>query len=61
MFIRYGMSTFLGEELPDGKAPLAAYAPTDLDLSQWIKVAKDAGMNYAVSCCRTQPLGFKVY
>ncbi|WP_304388647.1 alpha-L-fucosidase [Mariniflexile sp. AS56] len=48
MFIHYGMSTFLGEELPDGKAPIDAYAPTDLDVSQWIQVAKDAGMNYAV-------------
>lgn len=48
MFIHYGMSTFLGEELPDGNAPLETYAPTKLDVPQWIKVAKDAGMNYAV-------------
>lgn len=48
MFIHYGMSTFLGQELPDGKAPLDAYAPTALDVSQWISVAKAAGMKYAV-------------
>ncbi|TGV04176.1 alpha-L-fucosidase [Flavivirga rizhaonensis] len=48
MFIHYGMSTFLGEELPDGKAPINAYNPTNLDVGQWVKVAKEAGMNYAV-------------
>ena len=48
MFIHYGMSTFLGEELPRGEAPVEAYAPTDLDVSQWISVAKEAGMKYAV-------------
>ncbi|MDN5213684.1 alpha-L-fucosidase [Fulvivirgaceae bacterium BMA12] len=48
MFIHYGMSTFVGEELPDGKAPLDTYAPTELDVGQWISVAKKAGMQYAV-------------
>lgn len=48
MFIHFGMSTYLGEELPDGNAPVDAYAPTDLDVAQWVRVAKDAGMNYAV-------------
>ncbi len=48
MFIHYGMSTYLGEELPDGKASLESYAPTDLDVNQWVSVAKEAGMNYAV-------------
>ncbi|MGS0524323.1 alpha-L-fucosidase [Zobellia nedashkovskayae] len=48
MFIHFGMSTFLGEELPDGQAPLDTYAPTNLDVSQWVRVAKEAGMTYAV-------------
>lgn len=48
MFIHFGMSTFAGEELPDGKTPIDVYNPTDLDVAQWIKVAKDAGMKYAV-------------
>jgi len=48
MFIHFGMSTFLGEELPDGKAPIDTYNPGNLDVSQWVKVAKDAGMKYAV-------------
>ncbi len=48
MFIHYGMSTFLEEDLPGGNAPVETYAPTDLDVAQWVRVAKDAGMQYAV-------------
>ena len=48
MFIHYGMSTFVQNELPDGKAPPATYAPDKLDVGQWVSVARDAGMKYAV-------------
>ncbi|UCG47284.1 MAG: alpha-L-fucosidase [Phycisphaerales bacterium] len=48
MFIHFGMSTFVGNELPDGKAPASTYAPDRLDVEQWISVARDAGMKYAV-------------
>ncbi len=48
MFIHYGMSTFVQAELPDGKAPATAYAPDKLDVGQWISVARDAGMKYAI-------------
>lgn len=48
MFIHFGMSTFLEEDLPDGNAPINTYAPTNLDVAQWVRVAKDAGMQYAV-------------
>ena len=48
MFIHFGMSTFVGQELPSGKDPLSAYAPESLDVDQWIAVARDAGMRYAV-------------
>ncbi|MCL5096012.1 MAG: alpha-L-fucosidase [Candidatus Omnitrophica bacterium] len=48
MFIHFGMSTFLQNELPDGKAPATTYAPDKLDVGQWISVARDAGMKYAV-------------
>jgi len=48
MFIHFGMSTFLGEEIPDGKAPASAYNPDRLDVDQWISLARDAGMKYAV-------------
>src|SRR5213593_4641814 len=48
MFIHFGMSTFVGQELPDGKAPSTTYAPDKLDVDQWISVARDCGMKYAV-------------
>ena len=48
MFIHYGMSTFVQNELPDGKVPATTYAPDKLDVAQWVSVARDAGMKYAV-------------
>ena len=48
MFIHYGMSTFTGAELDRATAPSKTYAPTDLDVRQWVRVAKQAGMKYAV-------------
>jgi alpha-L-fucosidase len=48
MFIHFGMSTFSGAELGSGKDPCQLYQPKDLDVDQWIKVARDAGMKYAV-------------
>lgn len=48
MFIHFGMSTFLGEECPDGTAPLSLYAPGQVDADGWIRVARDAGFRYIV-------------
>ncbi len=48
MFIHFGMSTFEGKELPDGQTPSTSYAPDKLDVEQWVSVARDAGMKYAV-------------
>jgi alpha-L-fucosidase len=48
MFIHYGMSTFVQNELPDGMAPATTYAPDKLDVAQWVSVARDAGIKYAV-------------
>jgi alpha-L-fucosidase len=48
MFIHFGMSTFDGEELSLGKTPSTCYAPDRLDVDQWVCVARDAGMRYAV-------------
>jgi alpha-L-fucosidase len=48
MFIHFGMSTFVQNELPDGKTPPTTYAPDRLDVGQWISVARDAGMKYAI-------------
>ena len=48
MFIHYGMSTFTGYEFGEVPADSAVYAPTRLDVDQWVRVAKEAGMTYAV-------------
>jgi len=48
MFIHFGMSTFDGEELSSGSSPSELYSPDALDVDQWISVARDAGMKYAV-------------
>lgn len=48
MFIHFGVSTFLGEELPEGNAPTATYNPDRLNVAQWVSVARDAGMKYAI-------------
>ena len=48
MFLHFGMSTFDGQELSDGRAPATLYAPDALDVDQWVSVARDAGMRYAV-------------
>ncbi len=48
MFIHFGMSTFDGAELSSGEFPSTLYAPDRLDVDQWISVARDAGMKYAV-------------
>jgi alpha-L-fucosidase len=47
MFIHFGMSTFLGE-LPDGTASAGTYSPDQLDVDSWVRLARDAGMKYAV-------------
>jgi len=48
MFIHFGMSTYDGTECSLGKAPSSLYCPTELDVDQWVSVARDAGMRYAV-------------
>jgi len=48
MFIHFGMSTYDGDELSKGDKPSSFYAPDRLDVDQWVQVARDAGMRYAV-------------
>lgn len=51
MFIHFGMATFAegSENNPAVAAlPPTAYAPAMIDADQWIRVARDAGMKYAV-------------
>lgn len=48
MFIHYGMSTFTQNEFGQVPAMSFQYRPTNLNVEQWVKVAKDAGMKYAI-------------
>lgn len=48
MFLCFGMSTFEGIEISEGKSPSTKYAPTHLDVLQWVRTAKQAGMKYIV-------------
>lgn len=48
MFLHYGMNTFSGGDTDYTTKPQATYAPHNLDVDQWMRVARDAGMKYAV-------------
>lgn len=51
MFIRFGMATFSpSPKWPDIHRPIPVehYCPSELDVSQWVRTAKEAGMRYAV-------------
>ena len=48
MFIHFGMSTFSDPVTPASQPPASTYAPDRLDVDQWVRVARDAGMKYAV-------------
>lgn len=48
MFIHFGMSTYDEDEYSKGDRAATVYNPTKLDVDQWIGVARDAGMKYAV-------------
>jgi alpha-L-fucosidase len=44
----FSMNTFTGDDYDQGKAPASTYNPTNLDVRQWIRVARDLGARYAV-------------
>jgi alpha-L-fucosidase len=48
MFIHFGMSTFDEDEYSRGDKSASLYNPDKLDVNQWVSVARDAGMKYAV-------------
>ena len=48
MFIHFNMNTYAGAEYDNGRMAAAAFKPDQLDVDQWIRTARDAGMNYAV-------------
>jgi len=48
MFIHFNMNTFAGAEYDNGKMAPDRFSPAKLDVDQWIRIARDAGMKYAV-------------
>lgn len=52
LFLHFGMSTFEGLEESGGTLALDKYVPDQLDIDQWIRVAAQAGMRYAVLTCK---------
>ncbi|MGM9758717.1 MAG: alpha-L-fucosidase [Parabacteroides sp.] len=48
MFIHFGINTFHNEEWTDGSKPASSYCPTTIDADQWIRSAKEGGMNYVI-------------
>ncbi|PUV24619.1 calcium:sodium exchange protein [Sphingobacterium athyrii] len=48
MFIHFGMNTFHDQEWTDGSKPPGSYAPTAIDVKQWVSTAKAAGMKYII-------------
>ena len=44
----FSMNTFTGNDYETGSVPASTYNPTDLDVHQWIRTAKDLGARYAV-------------
>jgi len=48
MFIHFNMNTYAGAEYDNGRMPAAAFKPDRLDVDQWIRTARDAGMKYAI-------------
>ncbi len=47
-FFHIGPNTFTGREWSDGTDPENVFNPTELDVRQWIRVAKDAGFTMGV-------------
>lgn len=48
MFIHFGINTFVGTQQVPHSQPATTYAPPPLDVDSWVKLARDAGMKYAV-------------
>jgi alpha-L-fucosidase len=55
MFIHFSMNTYDGDEFSRGDKPASYYNPNKLDVDQWIGVARDAGMKYAILTAKHVP------
>jgi len=51
-FLCYNSNQYSGTEFCSSKDPVADFRPTKLDMKQWVRTMKAAGMNYAVLTAR---------
>lgn len=47
-FLHFGINTFTGMEWGDGKASPQLFNPTNLDTDQWVRIAKESGINLLI-------------
>lgn len=47
-FLHFGINTFTGMEWGDGKASPNLFNPSNLDTDQWVRVAKESGINLLI-------------
>lgn len=50
--IPYGMNTYTNSETGTGREPEKYFNPPELDVSQWVRVVKNAGMKALVLTCK---------
>lgn len=55
LFIHFGIGTFTGKDIERCDKSASLFKPTALDVEQWIKVAKEGGMKYAVLTAKHTP------
>ena len=47
-FIHFGINTFTGKEWGDGKESPQLFNPKNLDTDQWVRIAKESGINLLI-------------
>ncbi len=50
--ITYGMNTYTNSEVGTGREPEKYFNPPELDVAQWVRTVKSAGMNALVLTCK---------